>query len=70
MKGKVAGRTLSGAGGVSRLIRVTQPPGDGLQSSFFFFFFGGGGAAELTRCTYCTQRLLPPLLGWNNNEKA
>lgn len=43
MKGKVAGRTLSGAGGVSRLIRVTQPPGDGLQSSFFFFFFGGGG---------------------------
>lgn len=69
MKGKVAGRTLSGAGGVSRLIRVTQPPGDGLQSSFFFFSLEGG-AAELTRCTYCTQRLLPLLLGWNNNEKA
>lgn len=46
MKGKVAGRTLSGAGGVSRLIRVTQPPGDGLQSSFFFFFFGGGGGCR------------------------
>lgn len=43
MKGKVAGRTLSGAGGVSRLIRVTQPPGDGLQSSFFFFFLWRGG---------------------------
>lgn len=43
MKGKVAGRTLSGAGGVSRLIRVTQPPGDGLQSSFFFFSLEGGG---------------------------
>lgn len=42
MKGKVAGRTLSGAGGVSRLIRVTQPPGDGLQSSFFFFLWRGG----------------------------
>lgn len=42
MKGKVAGRTLSGAGGVSRLIRVTQPPGDGLQSSFFFFSLEGG----------------------------
>lgn len=42
MKGKVAGRTLSGAGGVSRLIRVTQPPGDGLQSSSFFFLWRGG----------------------------